>query len=329
MYNKYIKAIDDFKKARILVVGDIMVDKYIYGASTRLAQEAPVPVVLLEKEEYLPGGAGNVANNISALGGKVYIAGVIGADEVGKILVENLAKRNIDISGVIIDNERPTTAKIRVIAGHQQVVRIDVEEVKKISAALTEKIISFIENVIDDVHSVIISDYGKGVISKKFIEAVVKLARVRKKYILVDPKIEHFLYYKNVTCLTPNLNEAITGVRHFLPVKNDRDVELLGKKIIKILRPQFLVITRGEKGMSVFSKNSIHHLPTEAREVFDVTGAGDTVVSLIALGLSAGLNIIESSTISNYAAGMVVEKKGTATVSCEELKGRIRECMRK
>jgi len=329
IFGKYCKAIDNFKKVRVLVVGDVMVDKYIYGTSERLAQEAPVPVVLMRKEEYLPGGAGNVANNISMLGGKVYVASVVGDDEVGKMLVEKLAERNIDASGIFVDNARPTTVKTRVIAGHQQVVRIDVEKTEKIPIALMKKIISFVENVVDSIDSIIISDYGKGVISRRIIEAVVWLARVRKKYILVDPKIEHFLYYKNVTCLTPNLNEAIAGMRYPLPVREDSGVEVLGRKIMKVLSPEFLVITRGEKGMSVFSKSSVYHLSTEAKEVFDVTGAGDTVISLIALGLSTGLNIVEASTISNYAAGIVVEKKGTATVGLEELKRRIKECMKK
>lgn len=312
--------IDDFSKQRILVIGDIMVDKFVWGKVSRISPEAPVPVVEVTNETYSFGGAGNVANNLRSLGSKTHILGVIGRDIVGQELERDLQDRGIDTSSVVFDDVRPTIIKTRVVASHQQVVRFDKEIKGRFAPNIEKELLQRIEALIPKMSAVIISDYGKGVVSKAVLKKAIALALKHNIPVNVDPKIENFTSYKKVTCITPNLSEAIAGMK-CSDVSSDEEVEVLGKKILKKLDAESVLITRGEKGMTLFEKHgTTKHIPTRAREVFDVTGAGDTVISVFTLALSSKASLMEAAELSNFAAGIVVGKLGTATVSPQELR---------
>lgn len=326
MKNRLGKYIRKFHKAKLLVVGDIMLDRFVYGTVSRISPEAPVPVVEVTKEVCVAGGAGNVCNNIASLEGTVYLVGVIGKDENGEKLLSTLNSRNIITDGIFVDKSRPTTIKTRVVAHHQQVVRFDHESKSEIPHSFGLQIFNCIKKIIPEVSSIVISDYGKGVIKPFVLENLIRLSQKYKIPIIVDPKIEHFTRYRNVTCLTPNLQEAISGMRIHYKITNKQDIVDLGKRILKRLNPQAVIITLGEKGMMVFEQNKKPiHIPTQAKEVFDVTGAGDTVVAVLSICLASGLSIRQASCLANYAAGIVVGKLGTATVLPEELEQAISE----
>lgn len=317
---RLLQLIPQLAKQKVLVIGDIMVDKFVWGKVSRISPEAPVPVVEVSQETHKLGGAGNVANNLTSLGSSVYLVGVIGNDIVGEQLKNDLLEKNISIDGIICDNARPTSIKTRIIASHQQVVRVDKEIKGAFSADVEDKIIGRIEEIIPSVQGVIISDYGKGIVSPNVLKRAIQLARRNDIPVNVDPKIEHFLRYKRVSCITPNLLEAFGGMRTILQ-DDDEVIYRLGKKILKTLDSDSVLITRGEKGMTLFESNDkITHIPTRAREVYDVTGAGDTVIATFTLALAARASFREAAEISNFAAGVVVGKLGTATVSPEELR---------
>ncbi len=326
MKSKCLNYIQKFPKSKILVIGDVMVDKFIYGTVSRISPEAPVPVVEITKETYLPGGAGNVSNNISSLGAKVFLVGIVGDDEEGYRLIDHLKSLQINTEGIFVDQDRPTTIKTRVIAHHQQVVRFDKEKRISPKQKTLLQILDYIQENISNVDAVIISDYGKGVIQSVILKKIISLARRFNKPITVDPKVEHFLKYRKVTSLTPNLQEATLGMRLTHKIGTKEEIEELGLKILKRLDSESVIITLGEKGMAIFEKGKKPvHIPTRAKEVFDVTGAGDTVISVLTLGLSVGAPLIISAEIANYAAGIVVGKLGTATVSIEELRNVLNE----
>lgn len=330
---KLLRFVNRFSGTKVFVLGDLMVDKYIYGRVSRISPEAPVPVVEVVKETAVPGGAGNVASNIVSLGGKCFLGGIVGADLLGETLIAEFSKQGVNTEGVICDNSRPTTLKTRIIAHHQQVVRCDWENVAKISPQLNNKIVNYLKKVISEIQVIVISDYGKGVISPSLLSKIIRLGRQYSKPVVVDPKVEHFLRYRRVTCITPNLNEAIVGMR-WHRAEREGEIRKLGEKVLRKLNCQSVLITRGERGMTLFqstpsgAKIQITNIPTAAREVFDVTGAGDTVVSVLSLGLASGLEIREAAYLANYAAGIVVGKLGTATVSPEELRKAIRKAER-
>lgn len=308
-----------FEGVPLLVAGDLMVDRYIRGQVHRLSPEAPVPVVDVQEEDLMPGGAGNVASNIAALGGRPQLLSVTGADAEGDHALSLLSARGIDVSGVQRDPHRPTILKTRVMAGHQQVVRFDRELRGPLSQAVLARLLDDLRRRLTQVKGIIVSDYGKGLVSPQFLKVLLPLARRLDKFVLVDPKIEHFLQYRGVHCLTPNLKEAAEGLRR-LPPKNDEEVDRLGREILKKLRSDTVLITRGERGMSLyFSSGRILHIPSRAQEVFDVTGAGDTVISVFGLALATGADDAKAAIIANAAAGVVVGKLGTATVSPAEL----------
>lgn len=318
--NRLVKFIPKFKSRKILVLGDLMVDMFLWGKVTRISPEAPVPVVVVEKETSALGGAGNVANNLRSLGSEVFLFGVIGNDQVGNKLKDDFLTSGINIDGIISDDFRPTSIKTRIIAAHQQIVRFDKELKGELESRLNDELISRFETLIPKVDAVILSDYGKGVINKTVLQKTISLANKHNIPITVDPKIEHFLDYKKVSCITPNQAEAIAGM-HYKDISLDKDIFELGKKILKKLDSKTVLITRGEKGMTLFEPgNRITHIPTRAREVFDVTGAGDTVIATLTLALASGANFREAAEIANFAAGLVVAKLGTATVTPEELK---------
>jgi D-beta-D-heptose 7-phosphate kinase/D-beta-D-heptose 1-phosphate adenosyltransferase len=307
-----------FPQASVLVVGDLILDHYVMGKVSRISPEAPVPVVHVESESLRLGGAANVFNNILALGGGADLCGVIGSDESGRLLMKELGNTRSSCGGVVIDHDRPTTRKSRVIAHNQQIVRYDIEGRSELKAALRKKLLRYVESRIRDLSCVVVSDYAKGVVSAALMSDITRLAALRKIPVIVDPKVEHFSYYKGVTVLTPNHLEAAQASG--LHGDGDQTIDQAGAMIRQRLGCQSVLITRGEKGMSLYERDGASwHLPTKARQVYDVTGAGDTVIGTLALALSAGASIKMGAIMANYAAGIVVGMVGTATVSPKQL----------
>jgi len=317
------KIISRFPKVKVLIIGDLILDEFLWGEVSRISPEAPVPVVWVRSESFMPGGAANVANNIHALNGKTYLAGVVGMDERGRILTEGLRKKGMDVGGIVIDGERPTTLKTRVIAHHQQVVRIDKEKMDTLSGGLIDQIIDYVKEIINDIDAIIIEDYGKGIITPRLLQEVLRLAKRHKKIVTVDPKEEHFHYYKGVTAITPNHHEAAqtAGVK----LKHSDNLIKTGKALLNRLKCEAVLVTLGENGMQLFEKQGrITHIPTVAQDVFDVSGAGDTVIGAFTLALAAGAGMVDAALISNFAAGIVVGKVGIAVATQEELLSRVR-----
>jgi rfaE bifunctional protein kinase chain/domain len=311
------KILKNFDAARIMVIGDLILDESIWGKAERISPEAPVPVVWAQSQSHMPGGASNVAHNIASLGAKVFLLGVIGDDKNGQALVEKLRQENVDCDGILVDPVRPTTVKTRIIAAHQQMVRVDWENVAPLSPEKTKSLIEAVRSRLDDIDAVVIEDYGKGVITPGLLKNVISLARKHKKIITVDPKVEHFSYYKGVTAITPNEKEASAGSG--IKITSDADVDRAGWKLLKKLGCEGVLITLGEKGMKLFYKGSLIHVPTVAQEVFDVSGAGDTVISVFTLALACGVKMEEAAALSNVAAGIVVGKVGVAVVTKKEI----------
>lgn len=306
-----------FKNKRILVVGDLILDHHIVGSVDRVSPEAPVPVVWANQENFVPGGAANVGLNLSAIGAKVSLCGVTGCDHFGKTLFSLIGKAGISTNLIVRDKKRPTTIKTRIIAHNQQVVRVDWESLEFLSENTNKLVLSKIKKNLDDFDAVIVEDYGKGVINPSLLEELISLCRKKEKIITVDPKEEHFDYYEDVTALTPNLKEAQAAAG--TKIRNKSQLPFLGKIIMKRLNPKALLITLGEDGMILFSGNSHYHIPTTALEVFDVSGAGDTVISVFTLALTSGATYKEAAILANFAAGIVVGKLGAATVNKREL----------
>ncbi|MCP4482677.1 MAG: D-glycero-beta-D-manno-heptose-7-phosphate kinase [bacterium] len=320
----YLDLINKLQSVPILVVGDLMLDRFIWGNVSRISPEAPVPVVEVTKETYMPGGAGNVACNIDSLGCSSSLIGAINDDLFGKFFLEKYHNTNVDTSGIINFDDRTTIVKTRVIAHQQQVVRVDRENKKAIPDTIINKALEAIQNKLKTVKAVVLSDYGKGIINDKVLEFTITQANKLNIPILVDPKIGNFKKYKNITCITPNFLEAKQGMDR-LKIETDQDIEKLGKDIKNTLKAKSILITRGEAGMSLFENTEISHIPTVAQEVYDVTGAGDTVISTLAVCLGNGLSIKDSAYISNIAAGIVVGKLGTATVTLAEIMDYLKE----
>ncbi|MFH1406866.1 MAG: D-glycero-beta-D-manno-heptose-7-phosphate kinase [Candidatus Omnitrophota bacterium] len=318
------KIINRFKSVKVLAIGDLMLDEFVWGSVSRISPEAPVPVVWVNSESFMPGGASNVANNIHALGATTFLSGMVGGDERGRKIIEELARKGMDTEGICTDEERPTTLKTRVIAHHQQVVRIDKENVSPVDGNVLEQILTYTREKIQEVDGVIIEDYGKGIIIPRLLTEVTRLAKKYKKIITVDPKEEHFSYYKQVTAITPNHHEA--GKAIGIQIKDERTLREAGKRLLAKLKCKSILITLGENGMALFEgSGTMTHIPTVAQEVFDVTGAGDTVISVFTLSLAAGASMKEAAYISNFAAGIVVGKVGVAVTTKEELLERIKQ----
>ncbi len=313
-----------FPKSRVIVVGDVMVDQYVWGSVSRISPEAPVPVVNVTRETLLLGAAANVANNIRSLGGEVELCGVIGSDDAGRRLQRMLRDRSIAADGLVVEPGRATTIKTRVIAHHQQVVRFDRETKDGIGKETHRRILERLHaRVGKGLDAVVISDYCKGVVTKDLVRDIVRLARKRGIIVSVDPKVSHFGMYSGVTVLTPNTKEAALGAK--IDITDDASLLRAGKGILGKLSSAAVLITRGEHGMSLFERGGrITHIPTVARDVFDVTGAGDTVISALTLALASGAGLVDAAKIANYAAGIVVGIVGTATVAPQQLLERIR-----
>lgn len=325
-FGRIKKIVSNFKNAKVLVVGDLILDEFIWGDVSRISPEAPVPVVWVKKESFMPGGASNVANNLRSLGAEVYIAGVVGDDEQGAILRGELEQRGVDTSGIVVDESRPTILKTRVVAHHQQVVRIDKEKPGPLSDHLIARMIDNITRIMEEVDAVIIEDYGKGVISPKLLKSIVPLAKRHNKIIAVDPKEEHFKYYKGISVITPNNHEAAKAVG--FEIKDEDTLRKAGSRLLDKIRCKIGLITLGENGMAVFQKGKpMKQIPTVAQEVFDVSGAGDTVIASYTLSLASNADPIRAAHIANYAAGIVVGKVGIAVVTPDELLDRIKNDM--
>lgn len=312
------------RKAKILVVGDIILDEFIWGEVSRISPEAPVPVVEVKSQSYMPGGAANVVNNIRSLHGYASMGGVIGRDEEGRILRDQLRKIKSDIRGILIDSKRPTSHKTRIVAHGQQVVRIDRENSNEINSLIYNKLMKFIKNTIPRVDAIILEDYGKGVITASLVNEVVWLARKYGRIVSVDPKEENFFSYKGATVITPNHHEA--GKALGVKIKDKKSLHYVGKEILNKLGPQAVLITLGENGMCLFECDGrTTHIPTVAREVYDVSGAGDTVISVLTMALAVNAPMLEAAYLSNFAAGIVVGKVGIAVARPEELRGVIED----
>ena len=310
--------LDRFRRTKVLVVGDLMLDEFVWGKVSRISPEAPVPVVWVQSESVMPGGASNVANNVRALGGQVCVAGVIGTDRWSHVLLDELNRRRIDTSTIIRSSSRPTTVKTRVIAHHQQVVRVDREQKGSLEPALVQRLIAAIRKQLDAVDAVIIEDYGKGVIVRAVLEEIIPLARSKQRVITVDPKEDHFDLYHNVTAITPNRSEA--GAALGRELDSEEAVMAGGEELLRTLHSEAVLITLGEDGMCLFEKSGRRtRIPTVAREVFDVAGAGDTVIGTFTLALASGVPMPEAAALANYAAGLVVGKVGVAVTTPEEL----------
>ena len=309
-----IKIVKGFQNKRILVLGDLMMDKYIWGDVSRISPEAPIPVVVTKSDTSCLGGAGNVGHNLQSLGAMPILTGIVGKDKEG----DWIRKTAADNRGIFVSKTRPTTVKTRVIAHHQHVVRVDREEKKPISSQLRGKIHKFIQR--EKFDALIISDYNKGLLTDSLLQKVLSNAQQEKIPVCVDPKLEHFFSYSPVTLITPNHLEAERIVHH--TCFTDQDVEKAGNTILSKISTKYLILKRGERGLSVFERGKkALHVPTLAKEVYDVTGAGDTVIAVSSLALHAGASIQEAALLANIAAGIVVGKLGTATLSAAELLG--------
>jgi D-glycero-beta-D-manno-heptose-7-phosphate kinase len=310
--NRMERIVRGFRNRRVLVLGDLMLDTYIWGSVSRISPEAPVPVVEVGHDTKCLGGAGNVSRNLESLGAAPVTAGVVGRDAEGRWIKRHLA----DGRGVFLDPSRPTTVKTRLIAGHQQVVRFDRERRRAVSDAMRNRLAGFVRK--EDCRGIILSDYGKGILTPELLAEVLPAAEGAGAMVFVDPKNSNIRLFAGVTLLTPNHLEAERIVGH--ECRTDAQIERAGGAILELVRSRYLILKRGEQGMSVFERGKAPvHIPTVAREVFDVTGAGDTVIATAALALLAGATILEAAVLANAGAGVVVGKIGTAAVTPEEL----------
>ncbi len=306
--------LNNFGKAKIGVVGDMMLDDYIIGTVDRISPEAPVPVVKVTQEKFVLGGAANVVNNLATLGANTISFGVIGNDANGDRLINDFNSKKINSTGIIRANDRPTIVKRRILAGHQQLLRIDWEDNSHINEAYENAIIKNITDNIHNLDAIILSDYDKGVLTKKVSTEIIKIAKAHNKIVTVDPKPKNVMNYSGATSMTPNKKEAM----ECMGLSKIENIEKLGEDLKAKLNLTNLLLTRSEEGMSLF-ENNIINIPTYAKDVFDVTGAGDTVISVFTLAAASGATWFEAAKIANAAAGVVVGRVGTATVTKEEI----------
>ena len=306
----------NFNSCKILIVGDVMLDKYYFGKVERISPEAPVPIVNIVNEESRLGGASNVANNITSLGGQATLCGAIGHDFFGKE-IERMARQKKIKTG-FVKTEQPTITKARIIGGRQQIVRIDYEQQLELSEKAREDLQTSLASLLQEHPTLIISDYGKGMITEELCTYLIKTAKLHGARVIVDPNGKNWEKYAGADLITPNVKELGDVIGH--PVKNnDPEITEAALEIIHRYGLSALLVTRSEQGMSLISDQNILHLPTHSQEVFDVSGAGDTVVAALSLALTQGQEITEAMRIANVAAGIVVQKIGTATLSIEEL----------
>lgn len=321
---RLISILDAMRGKTIAVIGDLMLDEYIWGVVDRISPEAPVPVVDIKEETFRLGGAGNVAKNLTSLGACVHICSIVGIDRPRDIIMDMLQEQGIATAGILSDPARRTIVKTRVIAQTQQVVRIDKENRDLIGDDVRAALMASLQQVMAGVQAVIISDYGKGVVSRELIDSIVEQAAVHGILVCVDPKERNFPHYKGVGLITPNTKELSIGAG--MSIQNEDDIRRAAGRIFDMLGCGMVLVTRGASGMSLFQDRATHtHIPTAARQVFDVTGAGDTVIACFTLALVAGATPVEAAVIANCAAGIVVGEIGAASVALKELRSRCME----
>lgn len=315
---KLVGYIREFREQQVLVLGDIILDQFIWGDVERISPEAPVPVVVVRREELRLGGAGNVAVNIRTLGGRPVLVGVINNDPAGEKIQHEMDRLTLPNTGLMLDLGRPTIVKTRIIASHQQVCRVDRESLQPMSMELFKKAHQFIQKYLARTQALLVSDYGKGFINQRLLSNILPMAQRAGKIVSVDPKSRSFAMYRPATILTPNKKEA--EVASGIPIHNDQSLKQAAEAILAGTKVENLLITRGEEGMSLFRPTGYsRNIPAFAREVFDVTGAGDTVIATLTLAMCAGANPEEAAILANSAAGIVVGKLGTASVTPDEL----------
>ena len=312
------KILASFKRRNILVVGDLMLDKFIWGKVSRISPEAPIPVVEVESISTMPGGAANVVNNICALGGKAHASGVVGKDADGKELIRLLRERAADVGAVISSSKVETIVKTRVIAHHQHVVRIDQEHSIDADSRIRKSLIELIRGKTEDVDAIIVEDYGKGVLTDELLHEIVKPAKEKKIIVAADPKIGHDLDFSGADVVTPNLSEAYYFAG--MSLKKSDKLEDVGRTLLSKWRGVSLLLTLGDKGMCLFERGKKpRYIKTAPKDVFDVAGAGDTVIAALTMALSSGASLYEAAVIANLAAGVVVQRSGVNTADCGEI----------
>jgi rfaE bifunctional protein kinase chain/domain len=317
--NEVSKYMDKFPEARILVVGDIIMDEYIWGNVSRISPEAPVPVVDVQDQTKMLGGAANVLNNIISLGGRAILCGVIGNDPTGREILERLKTTGSATRGIVVEQKRPTSIKTRIIAHNQQVVRFDRESRKGIESESRDKLLRIVQEHRGEIDAVLVADYGKGVVSEALMKSLRGLLTDMSVPLAVDPKTGNFECYRGVDVITPNHYEA--GAFSRIEIMDEDTLVRAGRQMLDELDCGTVLVTQGKDGMTLFEKNGeISHIPTVAKKVFDVTGAGDTVISTFCLGLASGMDMKSAAVISNFAAGIVVGEVGTTTVKVDELR---------
>jgi D-glycero-beta-D-manno-heptose-7-phosphate kinase len=310
---------------RILVIGDLMLDEFVWGKVGRISPEAPVPVVEVTGESFFPGGAANVARNLREFLDRVSVIGLIGKDRSGQQLRQLLAERKIDISDSIEDEKFPTIVKTRIIARHQQVVRVDREKIARPSMAQIAKVVTTVRKKLADIDAIIFEDYGKGFVTRELVAQIAREARAAKKIVTADPNRQNLIDWSGMTAVKPNRAEAFLAAG--IPdrdseasPKKDVDLVYAGKTLLQKWGVQYLLVTLGEHGVMFFEKGKRpHHIPTKARDVFDVSGAGDTAIAMFTLALVCNATPLEAAQIANHASAVVVGKLGTATVTRDEL----------
>jgi rfaE bifunctional protein kinase chain/domain len=309
---------DGMKGKRVAVIGDVMLDRYLWGRVNRLSPEAPVPVIDLDREQSRPGGASNVAQNIHSLGGRPLLVGVVGDDATGRELAGILRESGLSTEGLFTDASRPTTTKTRIIAHSQHVARVDRETREPIGPAVTKAICSFIESGLGDIDGIIFEDYNKGVIGRELISTITGLARGRGIPVAVDPKFDNFFDYPGVTVFKPNKHETEEALG--LKLSDAAGCEAAGRSLMAKLRPKNILLTLGDQGMMLFEEDgSVSHVPTKARKVADVSGAGDTVIATLTMGLLGGATMREAASLANFSGGIVCGYVGIVPIDREEL----------
>ena len=311
------EVISRFSDQPILIVGDLILDQFIWGTVDRISPEAPVPVVKVVKESVHLGGAANVALNLSILKAQPVLVGVVGSDEAGEKLMEELHRQQISSEGIIRNSDQTTTIKTRIIAQHQQVCRTDRESAEPLSQEALGQIRDRCQNLLHQAQGIIVSDYAKGVVSPLLVPDLIQDSRGAEKFLAVDPKAGDFSIYRGASLITPNKKEAekASGVE----IVDDASFIQAGQRLLEMTEVGDLLITRGEEGMTLFEDKKHSHIPTVAREVFDVTGAGDTVIASLTLAVAAGASVREAAVLANHAAGVVVGKLGTAAATVDEI----------
>ena len=310
--------IKGFRNSKIAILGDVILDEYCWGKVERISPEAPVPIVQIKEESWKLGGAANVASNIASLGGEAYMFSILGNDENASKLLRELRAQNINIDGIVLSDKRKTSIKSRIIGQNQQMMRIDREEIIPINYEEQKSILIKIDSIFDKLDGIIISDYAKGIIVEDLFVEIIRKFKSNNKFIAVDPRQKNFKFYKKQTVITPNVKEAQEALGRMF--YSEEDLLKGGSDLLKMSESDMILLTRSEKGVTLFEKDKQPlTIPTKALKVYDVTGAGDTVIAVFALGLSLNISSSDAAEIANIAAGIVVGKVGTATAKPEEL----------